>query len=320
VTEMAVGTAPGKVILFGEHAVVYGHPAIAVPVWGVTAEARVEPAVPGSGLTVRALDLNRLVRVDRAPEDEPLAMIARLVLQRAMIASLDAVVSVRSTIPMASGMGSGAAVSTAIARGLCAFCGIDLSADIINELVFEVEKLHHGTPSGIDNTVIVRGRPVFFVKGRKTQVFSVASPLSLIVGDTGIESPTKIAVRDVRAAHEQDPDRLEGLFAQMGELVLEARMLIEDGGHIARLGKAMDRNQMLLKEIGVSCEALDRLVRAAKSAGALGAKLSGAGRGGSMIALSAAGAERQITTALRRAGAANVIETVVGMSSQKSVR
>jgi mevalonate kinase len=316
---MAVGTAPGKVILFGEHAVVYGHPAIAVPVWGVIAEARVEPAAPKSGLTIRALDLNRLILVDRAPEDEPLAMIARLVLQHATIASLDAAISVSSTIPIASGMGSGTAVSTAIARGLCAFCGVDLSPDVVSALVFEVEKLHHGTPSGIDNTVIVHGKPVFFVRGREAQVFSVACPFSLLVGDTGIESPTKIAVRDVRVAREQDPARLDRLFAQMGELALEARTLIEGGGPITRLGEAMDQNHRLLQEIGVSCEALDRLVRAAKSAGALGAKLSGGGRGGSMIALSAAGAEQQITAALRRAGAVSVIGTVVGVPNQKSV-
>jgi mevalonate kinase len=315
VSEKAVGTASGKIILFGEHAVVYAHPAIAVPVWGVVAEARVEPTAPGNGLTIRALDLNRLIRVDGAPQDDPLAMIARLTLRHLMVPSLDAVITLRSTIPIASGMGSGAAVSAAIARGLCAFCGADLSPDIVSESVFEVEKLHHGTPSGIDNTVIVYGKPVFFIKGSKARVFAVASPFSLLIGDTGIASPTKVAVGDVRAAREQDPARFDRLFAQMGQLAREAQMLIETGWSISRLGEAMDQNHLLLQEIGVSCEALDTLVRAAKDAGALGAKLSGGGRGGSMIALSPAGAEEQIAAALRRAGAVRVIETMISTPS-----
>jgi len=316
--DVAVGTASGKIILFGEHAVVYGVPAIAVPVRGVAAEARVKLAPPGSGLTIRALDLDRTIRLTVAPEDDPLAAITRLALVHMKAAPPDAVITIRSTIPIASGLGSGTAVSTAIVRGLAAFFGAEMSPDTISELVFEVEKLHHGTPSGIDNTVIAYGKPVFFVKGSQAQVFNVASSISLLIGDTGVASPTKVAVRDVRLAREREPARFDRLFLQIGQLASEARTLIERGGRLNRLGEAMDDNHALLQEIGVSCDALELLVTAARKAGALGAKLSGGGRGGNMIALAPVGAQEHIAGALRRAGAVRVIETVVGASSRES--
>ena len=317
-TETAVGTAFGKIILFGEHAVVYAFPAIAVPVRGVVAKACVAPASPGSGLTICALDLDRTIRLAAAPEHDPLAAITRLTLVHLQVTPPDAVITVRSTIPIASGLGSGTAVSTAIVRGLGAFFGTQIPAETVSELVFEVEKLHHGTPSGIDNTVIAYERPVFFVKGSRAQVFDVASSFSLLVGDTGIACPTKVAVQDVRLARERDPDRLDRLFLQMGQLAREARTLIESGGSQGRLGEAMDHNHALLQEIGVSCDELEALVTAARRAGALGAKLSGGGRGGNMIALAPNGARERISDALERAGAVRVIETVVGGSSRES--
>ena len=308
------GTAPGKIILLGEHAVVYGRPAIAVPVHQVQATATVDPAAPGSGLIVSAVDLDRVMRLNEAPEDDPLATIARLTLAHLGAAPPDATLTIHSSIPIASGLGSGAAVSTAIVRALAAYLSHELPPATVSRLVYEVEKLHHGTPSGIDNTVISFGRPVYFVRGQSPQTFGVGAPLHLCIGDTGVASPTRIAVGNVRQAWQKDVARYERLFDEVGELVEQARGDIEAGRDTAMLGILMDRNHDLLCQMGVCSPELERLVATARVAGALGAKLSGAGRGGNMIALTRLEEGTRVAAALRQAGAVQVIGTVVPVS------
>ena len=325
---LGVGRAPGKVILFGEHAVVYGRPALAVPVTQVQAEAVVEPGECGAGLTIVAADLGETITVRDAPEDHPLAAAARLILVKFGLDNPDWRLTVRSTIPIASGMGSGAAVSAAIVRAIVEAANSKLQiADLqvaesgnlqfavcslqsLSALVYEVERLQHGTPSGIDNTVVVYGQPVYFVRGQSPQTFHIGWPFMLAIADTGIRSPTKVAVGDVRRAWEREPARFEGLFDRVAAMVEAARTAIADGPTGAA-GPLMDRNHALLQEIGVSSPELDALVAAARSAGALGAKLSGAGCGGNMIALVTANTEAQVVDALRAAGAVRVIVTEV---------
>jgi len=295
-------TTPGKVILFGEHAVVYGRPAIAVPVTQVRATASIAEGRAGNGTTILSTDLARVVHVRDAPADEPLAAIVRAALAHFNMPDPDANITVHSTIPIAGGMGSGAAVSASIVRALAQFLGRDLDAAAVSALVYEVEKLHHGTPSGIDNTVVVYARPVFFVRSQPVQTFSVRRPFTIVIGDTGVKSPTKIAVGDVRRAWEADRDRFEALFDRIGSIAGRARAAIETG-EVERLGPLMDDNHALLREIDVSSDALERFVRAAKEAGASGAKLVGGGRGGNMIALADEKTREPVERALRAAGA-----------------
>jgi len=317
------GRAPGKVILFGEHAVVYGRPALAVPVTQVQAEAVVERSEIGAGLTIVAADLGETIAVRNAPIDNPLAAAARLTLVKFGLSDPDWRVTVRSTIPIASGMGSGAAVSAAIVRALTeavnqriseSATSFQLPASDISALVYEVERLHHGTPSGIDNTVVVYGQPVYFVRGQPPQTFRIGQPFMLAIADTGIHSPTKVAVGDVRRAWEREGTRFESLFNRIAMVVETARSAIA-AGEPERLGPLMDENHALLQEIGVSCPELDALVTAALSAGALGAKLSGAGRGGNMIALVMADSASRVAKALVAAGAVRVIVTEVADGS-----
>lgn len=311
------GQASGKVILFGEHAVVYGRPALAVPVTQVMATAFVEAGMPGAGTVIWAEDLAEEVSLRAAPEDHPLAATARLALERLGLMAPDWRVTVTSTIPIASGMGSGAAVSVAIIRALAhAVSGARsaLSVAEISALAYEVEKLHHGTPSGVDNTVIAYGQPVYFVRGQPPQPFAMGEPFTLAIADTGIRSPTKVAVGDVRRAWQREPDRYEALFDRIGVLVDTARQTIS-GGQPDRLGPLMDENHAVLQEIGVSCPPLDALVSAARLAGARGAKLSGGGRGGNIIALVTDATAPAVSDALIAAGAARVIVTTVGAAS-----
>lgn len=308
---MSLGYAPGKVILFGEHAVVYGRPAIAVPVNEVQAQAFVEAAPAGQGLIIEALDLDRRIVLRTAAEDEPLAYLTNLVLQRVTSeADPDLTISITSTIPVACGMGSGAAVSTALVRALCKHYEFWMPSRLVSELVYQAEILYHGTPSGIDNTVVAYDKPVFFVKEEGWEVFWVGKPFLLAIADTGIGSPTKEVVADVRARAQADPDRYEQLFGRTGEIARAARQAIE-GGQPQSLGLLMDENHALLQEMGVSCPELDCLVEAAREGGATGAKLSGAGWGGNMIALVTPETRGRVDMMLRLAGAVNVVVTEV---------
>lgn len=303
-------SAPGKVILFGEHAVVYERPAIAVPVTQVRAIVTVESAPPGSGLTLVASDLGKSIALATAPQDEPLAAAARSTLAHLSAPEPDAVLTISSTIPIASGLGSGAAVSTALVRALASFLGHTLEPAEVSALVFEVEKIHHGTPSGIDNTVVAYEQPVYFVLGRPVERLTVGAPFTLLIGDTGKPSSTKKVVRSVRRVWRRELARYDALFDQVGDITDQARRAIETGD-IDALGPLMDENHALLIELGVSSSQLNELVETARFAGALGAKLSGAGRGGNMIALVEDDFAEDVTEALREAGAKRVICTRV---------
>jgi mevalonate kinase len=303
-------SAPGKVILFGEHAVVYGQPAIAVPVTEVQATATIEPAPPGSGLTLVAPDMGTRFPLATAPQDEPLAAAARLTLAHLSAPEPDATLTVRSTIPIASGLGSGTAVSTALIRALAGSLDRPLHTADVSALVFEVEKIHHGTPSGIDNTVVVYEQPVYFVRGRPVERLTVGAPFILLIGDTGVRSSTKQVVEHVRRAWRRSSARYDALFDQIGDIADQARQAIE-AGRVDALGRLMDDNHELLIELGVSSSELDELVEAARLGGAMGAKLSGAGQGGNMVALVEDDYVEEVTEEVREAGAVRVILTRV---------
>ncbi len=307
-------TAPGKVILFGEHAVVYGRPAIAVPVTKVQATATIEAAAPGSGCAISAPDIGARIRLLSAPDD-PLATAVRLALEAAGVDSEpDWNISVTSTIPIAGGMGSGAAVSTVLARAVLSsaptFDGCP-DAETVNRIVYAVEEIHHATPSGIDNTVVVYEQPVWFVRGSPPETFDIAKPFLLVIADTGIASPTGQVVADVRAARQKDAARFDSIFDAIGAIAEEARRAIA-AGRLEVLGVLMRENQQLLRQLDVSAQSLERLIEIAEGAGAAGAKLSGGGRGGNLIAMVEPEKVDPVREALLAGGAANALVTEVG--------
>jgi len=302
-------SAPGKISLFGEHAVIYGQPALAVPVHKVQAEASVVDSPPGSGLVIEASNLNLRLSLAEAAT-HALAVTARLVLEKLRKPEPDALITIQSAIPIASGLGSGAAVSAALARALTGYLGSELDPAELSALVYEIEKLHHGTPSGIDNTVVCYGQPVCFVRGTPPEILRVGNAFHMLIADTGITSPTHVAVGGVRERWEWDREKYDALFDEIGQIARQAREAIE-AGNVGQLGPLMTHNQSLLQQIGVSCDALDRLVDAAEQAGAEGAKLSGGGLGGNMIAMVSPEKAKAIEETLKQAGATRIIHTVV---------
>lgn len=311
-------SAPGKIILCGEHAVVYGRPAIALPLSGIRAHASVTAGAAGLGIRFDAPDLRRRWLLSAAPND-PLSALALATLQRLEAVEMpDIQITITSDIPIASGLGSGAAIATAIVRALAAAFGRDLSAAEVSALVYESEQRYHGTPSGIDNTVIAHEQAIWFQRRGEPphliEPLSIAAPFTLVIGDTGVRSATRLPVGEVRRRWQNDPARYEALFDQVADVVHQARRALATGD-VAALGPLLIRNQNLLEQIGVSSPELERLVAAARRAGAAGAKLSGGGWGGVMIALVDPETITPVRTALLEAGATQVLETIVSASA-----
>ena len=309
---MIKASASGKAILFGEHAVVYDQPAIAIPLSQMRATVQVEDLDPGtSGVLIDAPDISRSFWLREAEDGDPLAFAARLALDELGVeAHLKLHLTIRSKIPIASGLGSSAAISIAIIRSLSGHFGKPLAVETISRIAFEVECLHHGTPSGIDNTVIAFEKPVYFIREHKPEIIPIPTPLNLVFGDTGVSMKTAIPVGLLRERWEKDPVTYGAWFGEIGEIVKEARSKLQ-AGTIESLGALMNQNQALLEDMGLSSQELQHLVRAARESGALGAKLSGAGMGGIMIALVMPDAVQIVENALRIAGAKQVFMTEV---------
>ena len=302
--------APGKIILFGEHAVVYGRPALAAPVTQVKAVAEVSDSAR-KGIWIEAPEINLNAELNSLPSDHPLAAAIHGLLFSLGIDPFPSLcIHITSTIPVAAVLGSGAAVTVAMLRALSEHLGRRVTDEEVNTIAFEIEKLHHGTPSGIDNTVVTYARPVYFVKGQPIETFKAGRPFTMIIGDTGIPALTRESVGEVRKLWEADRPKWEGLFDKAGEIAKQARGKIENG-EVPELGRLMDQNHALLQEMTVSSSELDKLVEAARKAGALGAKLSGGGRGGNMIALVKQETEQPVAAALREAGAKRTITTTI---------
>jgi len=307
------GKAPGKIILFGEHAVVYGQPAIAIPVTNVNATARIIPnldAEPGH-VRIEAVDIQLNADLDTLSDDHPLAAAVWLTLHEiAPNHTPSFTLQISSSIPMSAGMGSGAAISVAIIRALSAFLGKPLPDSKVSELAFKVEKIHHGTPSGIDNSVVTYQKPVYFKRDEPIQMLKINHPTHWLIADTGEKTPTRETVSAVRALHAEDAETYGAIFRKIGDRTEKARQALI-AGDLTTLGLLMDENQHLLEDLRVSSESLETLIQTARNAGAAGAKLSGSGRGGNMIALASPEKIRQIETALLEAGAVKVITTVL---------
>ncbi|HEY1695508.1 MAG TPA: mevalonate kinase [Polyangiaceae bacterium] len=273
------GVACGKVILLGEHAVVYGEPAVAVGIdRGARATAKPREKGP-STLLVRGWNVT--VRDNEEEHD----------LARAFRAILDAArdddptlppfaVEVEADLPPGGGLGCSAAMGVAIARAV----EPGLGDDRLQERAMAWERVFHGNPSGVDAAVAARGGCVYFRKGEALERVRVRGGLHLCVGNTGIASSTKSMVDAVARLRARRPEIVAKSFQGVRALVNNARLAIEAGDRFA-LGRLMDLNQMLLGGLFVSSPEIERMCGLARDVGALGAKLTGAGGGGSVVAL-----------------------------------
>ncbi len=294
---------------------VYGQPAIAVPVNIVKARAVVSAAPHTAIGQVRIIapDISLDAILSDLPAEHPLKLAITLTTARIGAVRLPAMqIRLTSSIPVAAGFGSSAASSIAVIRAVSSFLGSALPDEAVSDLAFQVEKHHHGNPSGIDNTVIAYNWPVYFVRGQPFKTLSNKQPFTLVIADSGLPSSTAAVVSDVSRLYQDRPLETGRIFAAIGEISRQACQFLQDG-KVEELGALMNQNQHFLQELSISSPELDSLIEAARAGGAFGAKLSGGGRGGNIIALVSPDKAAFVERALKSGGAVHTwITTVPG--------
>jgi len=273
-----MGFGRGKVILLGEHAVVHGCPAIAVGIErGVTAEAST-----AERNVLRLSPWGLAVQPDPSGS-EPLARAFAAAL--ALYPESPALeVSAEVELPAGAGLGCSAAIGVAVLDAIDEALSIKRSRTELAEAALVWERIFHGNPSGIDNAMSAVGGVALYRKGEPLQPLRSNKPLHLVIGYSGESSSTKEMVASVARQLENDPKRVHKAFEAIEVLVRNAKLAIESGDHIA-LGQLLDLNHTILSSLMLCTSKLDEMCQAARAAGALGAKMTGAGGGGCMFAL-----------------------------------
>ncbi len=294
------GRTWAKVILLGEHSVVYGHPAVALPLHDLRMRATAVP-VPGPS---RLCSLDSRGPIDRSGTQ--FSCVARAFDKAREFSGRlgqSFEITTRSDFPHARGLGSSAAASGAVIRAVLDACRRDASADELFALTQMAERVAHGNPSGLDAAATSSSSPIRFQGGRMRPVSQRIAHAHLVIADSGVQGSTREAVSGLRRCYEQDAEGTGPLIDGLGALARTAITALHDGDAPA-LGEAMNRAHTVLAGLDLSLPVLDRLVGAARRAGALGAKLTGGGLGGCVIALTGSeGAADRVRSALRRAGA-----------------
>lgn len=305
--ERGIGEANAKTILLGEHAVVYGRPAIAFPIPALTIQATA--FFHDGPLALKTPLYDDVVPADTGviePLEKHLAEIAlRNTLEFFALTAQNIRVTVEGVIPPARGLGSSAAVAGAIASAVASLHGIALSPEDRFSIVQSVERIAHGTPSGLDAYSTASRFPIWFQNGEATQLELQHYP-TLIVADTGESGRTAAAVADVARFRELDRRVVDNHLDLLGDLTVQAREDLEQG-EVVKLGGKLTHAHGILQDLGVSSDRLDELVSAALDHGALGAKLTGGGQGGCIVALVESSKQiTGLTDALLSAGAVSV--------------
>jgi len=315
---MGRGSGFGKVILFGEHFVVHGVPGI-VSAIDSTVDAEVKKI--GEGITVRdeRKGARGYTQKKRAEQKESIERMLRTMGIDPEKAILE--IWLGGNLPGFSGIGASAASSVAIARAIAEESKMDLSDEKINEIAYEAEKAYAGTPSGIDNTAATYGGLIWFQRnlsgGPNTiEKLSIRESVEIIIGNTGIVADTKEMVAGVAARKKRNPGEYNLLFKQAEDLAFATREALEEFD-LRKVGKSMNENHRLLQEIEVSCKELDYLVNLAREQGAFGAKLTGGGGGGCMVALTPGKELQEAVAAAMEKEGFKVLRTKIGIQKYK---
>ncbi len=276
--------AYGKVILSGEHAVVYGRSALAAPI-PLAVEARVLDAREGVHLLIPSWGLEeRIVQLEDHPRG--FTAILAMLLKRLELADRPMTIQVFPHVPLAKGLGGSSAMAVAVIRALDAHYGLKLDDSEVNGFAFECETAAHGTPSGVDNTVATYGEIVLY-QNRGTPEFDLVvpkRPIPIVIGICGTDSLTSQTVAQVRAARERQPALYEAIFDQIESLTQAAVEAVREG-ELDELGELMNLCHGSLNALQLSTPDLEEMIHIARAHGAVGAKLTGGGGGGSIVAL-----------------------------------
>ena len=285
VTDEFDAVTPGKAILLGEHSVVYGRHAIAVPV-PLNIRVKIEDADDGVLLMIPSWGVEYYL--DKKPEErQSFEKPAALILEKMNLSNVGMKIEVFSDVPRGMGLGGSAVLAVSIIKALNHHYKMGLSEQEINEMAYESEKIAHGNPSGIDNTIATYGYPLIYRKGEKTlkERLQIKEPLDLVLAFSKSEGLTAKTVAHVRTQWKSNQEMYEGVFDDIDAIVLNGIQAIQEND-LKQLGELMNFNQGLLNTLQVSTPELERMIYIARDAGAFGAKLTGGGGGGAMIAVS----------------------------------
>jgi hydroxymethylglutaryl-CoA reductase len=310
--EAAEDIGYGKIILLGEHSVVYGRHAIAAPIpLHIRAEVKaqrehIDLVIPRWGVEMRLSEPERSVSSLHAS--------ITLIAERLGLADRGMRVDVFPHVPRANGLGASAALAVAVIRAMARCFEVQISEREISNLAFDCEKIAHGTPSGIDNTLATFGRPILFRKENaqaraEIRDLTTPEPIPVVIGLSGVSTLTMQTVGSVREAWQKNPKRYESIFSQIDALSLAGAEALSKGD-IAELGELMNIDQGLLNALQVSSREIEELVEIARHNGALGAKLTGGGGGGAMIAVCEPERTQGIASAMRSAGYSTFITEI----------
>lgn len=279
-------SAPGKIILFGEHAVVYNHPAIAVAI-----DLRAKSSISASSeqnsiLSVPDLFPKKLFNLNLATLPENLAALKFVIdsLLEVTESSKHHTIEISSQIPPSAGLGSSAAVSVSLIASFSKFLGMDIDLHEINKLAYESEKIIHSFPSGIDNTISTYGGGILYENEVIKELSFLLSSNYVVIVNSLIPRNTKDLVESVRKKYDKNPSAIQGIFHNIHNIVIDAEKALKVGD-LAQIGELMSSNHQLLRDLGVSHRTLDEIVKTLDEKGALGSKLTGAGGGGCVISL-----------------------------------
>jgi len=305
---MAEGYGYGKVILFGEHFVVYGMPAIAAGISRKTVATAERGTAPG--ITVAD---NRPAAPGYKEEyvQQQKESIERMKPFFGMDFNKNPVkITLAGDLYCASGIGASAASCVAMARAISGLFNLKLTDEKVNAAALEGDKAYAGNPSGIDNTASTYGGLIYYIKGLPLERPKLGKPLSIVMANSGITTQTKTAVERVKAGRDKEPEKYAKIFKEEEAVIAQARAALEKGDS-AKAGALMKKNHSLLQQMGVSCDKLDKLVAAAEKAGAIGAKMTGGGMGGYMFALVRPEDQDRVADELMKAGAQHTIKAEI---------
>lgn len=313
-------SACGKFILTGEHAVVHGEPAIALPLTSRRIRLRVQAQILGPaekiGVSFPALGLD--TSVDQLPKAHPIHLaVEKTLKQLEVVQKPSCRLEYTNQLPIGAGLGSSAAMAVVTIRALSAFLGHPLGKETVNHLAYECEEHVHIHPSGIDNTVITYEAPILFQKEHGVGFMNPAKDFHFILADTGVQKSTRETVAALNQFLENRPDFVRPRIAEIGRLSLAAREALETGNESA-LAEIIDRNQSLLRELEISSPELDNLIALALEAGASAAKLTGGGRGGHILALVREDRVEQVLEKLVLKGALNPFHTQLSAGGEQN--
>jgi mevalonate kinase len=306
-----IASAPAKVILFGEHFVVYGEPAIVLAIDKrayAKAELRQDKrlCLRSANLNLAGYLENGIFKIEQGDTKEAKLKFAplKLAVEKVLEIYGDNVgldIEVNSTIPVAAGLGSSAAVAVAVTAAVSSLLNVKMSKETVFRISYEAEKIVHGTPSGVDPAISTFGGTLLFQMDTGFKPLDVKATVPLVIGYTGVGRSTRVQVAKVRNLKDKYPRIVEPIMRTAREIVLRAIDALKEGD-FETLGDLMNINHALLYGLGVSDESLEWLINAARKAGALGTKLTGAGGGGCMIALAENEKLELVLEAIKRAG------------------